>query len=189
MTAPAGRARDQGIGDVTIRAEQPEDHQAISDVVSAAFGSPEVARLVEAIRESPNFLPDLSLVAVTRAEIVGHVMISFATLQRGDSTLPVAMLSPLAVAPAFQRQGLGAALVREVTARADARGEPLVVLEGSPTYYGRFGFEHSVLHGVRITLPAWAPPEAAQVLRLRSYDASLRGHVVYPPAFDEVAEH
>ena len=78
--------------------------------------------------------------------------------------------------------------MRAVTARADVRGEPLVVLEGSPLFYARLGFEHAAPHGIDITLPSWAPPEAAQVLRLRNYDASLRGRVVYPPAFDEVTE-
>jgi len=34
-----------------------------------------------------------------------------------------------------------------------------------------------------------APPEAAQILRLRNYDSSIRGHVVYPPAFDDVSAH
>jgi putative acetyltransferase len=78
--------------------------------------------------------------------------------------------------------------VREVCALADARGEPLVILEGSPVYYGRFGFEHSVLHGIHIKLPSWAPPEAAQVLRLNTYDPAIRGQVVYPPAFHDVTD-
>ena len=71
----------------------------------------------------------------------------------------------------------------------DDDGEPLVVLEGSPLYYGHLGFEHSVPHGIHITLPDWAPPEAAQIMRLRNYDASLRGHLVYPPAFDALSDH
>jgi putative acetyltransferase len=78
--------------------------------------------------------------------------------------------------------------VRAVAAAADDRGEPLVVLEGSPVFYGRLGFEHALPYGIEITLPSWAPPEAAQVLRLRSYDPALRGRVVYPPAFDAVSE-
>jgi putative acetyltransferase len=76
-----------------------------------------------------------------------------------------------------------------VTARVEASGEPLVVLEGSLAYYGRLGFEHSVPFGIEITLPSWAPAEAAQVLRLQAYDPSIRGRVVYPPAFGGVVEH
>ena len=92
------------------------------------------------------------------------------------------------VAPSFQRRGIGAALVREVVWRADDAGEPLVVLEGNPSYYARLGFEHSVPLGIDIDLPAWAPAEAAQMLRLRTYDPSIRGHLVYPPAFDIASE-
>jgi putative acetyltransferase len=173
---------------VTIRPEQSGDRSAIAGVVAAAFGSSREARLVEAIRASANFVPELSLVAEVEGRIVGHVMVSFVALRDGAAQHRVASLSPLAVAPAFQRRGIGSALVREVTTRTDDRGEPLVVLEGSPAFYGRLGFEHSVPYGIEITLPSWAPPGAAQVLRLRNYDTSIRGRLVYPPAFDTVAE-
>jgi putative acetyltransferase len=161
----------------------------VAELVAAAFGSPAEARLVELIRASPHFIPELSLVAEFGDRVAGHVMISFASLQAADGQRRIAVLSPLAVAPDFQRRGIGSALVREVTARADERGEPVVILEGSPAFHGRLGFEHSVLYGIHITLPSWAPPEAAQAIRFRNYDPSLRGRVVYPPAFDEAAGH
>ena len=172
---------------ISIRAEQPGDEPGIAAVVEAAFGSPAEARLVDLIRASSGFWPDLSLVAEDGDRLVGHVMISAATLERGGESSGIANLSPLAVAPDRQRHGIGAALVRAVTQRADERGEPLVVLEGSPDYYGRLGFEPADPLGIHMTLPDWAPPEAAQVLRLRAYDPSVQGRVVYPPAFDEVA--
>jgi putative acetyltransferase len=174
---------------VSIRPERSGDRAAIDAVVAAAFGSSREARLVGAIRASANFVPELSLVGEVQGRIVGYVMVSIVTLRDAAASHRVASLSPLAVAPAFQRRGIGSALVREVTTRADDRGEPLVVLEGSPAFYGRLGFEPSVPHGIEITLPSWAPPGAAQVLRLGKYDASIRGRVVYPPAFDAVAEH
>jgi putative acetyltransferase len=184
------RCVDDGwtISDVTIRPERADDIGAIADVVAAAFGSPAEARLVDAIRASSNFVAEWSLVAELRGRVVGHVMVSFVGLDDGAAEHRIASLSPLAVAPGLHGRGIGSALVREVTARVDDRGEPLVVLEGSPKYYGRFGFEHSVPHGIRIDLPTWAPPEAAQILRLRNYDPSIRGKVAYPPAFDAVSE-
>ncbi len=174
---------------MNIRPEAPADGPAIAAVVESAFGSPVEAQLVEAIRASSSYVPELSLVAEVDGEVVGHVMVSHALLDTGERTLPIAMLSPLAVHPSAQRRGIGSALVREATARADDRREPLVVLEGDPAFYGRLGFEHSLRYGINIALPSWAPAEAAQVMRLAGYDPALRGRVVYPPAFDAVTEH
>lgn len=189
MTPTTGDSHEtQRPDDPVIRAEHPEDHEAIGGVVAAAFQSSAEARLVEAIRASPNFLPELSLVAEIDGQIVGHVMISYVALHDGEVQRRVASLSPLAVLPEFQRRGIGAMLVREVVARAERRGEPLVVLEGDPRFYGRLGFEPATRYGIEFTLPSWAPPEAAQVLRLAGYDRPIRGRVVYPPAFDVVSE-
>ena len=173
--------------DLLIRTEEPEDFAVIAEVVAAAFGSPAEAGLVEAIRASTNYVPELSLVAELDGRVVGHVMISYTALHDDDTERWISQLSPLAVAPDRHGQGIGSALVREVCARADARGEPLVILEGNPVYYGRFGFEPASPQGIHVTLPSWAPPEAAQVLRLRNYDPAIRGQVVYPPAFDGVS--
>jgi putative acetyltransferase len=177
------------MSDHTIRAEEARDFAAIADVVEAAFGSPAEARLVEAIRDSEMYEAALSLVAEVDGEVVGHVMISGATLVGDHGRRRIVMLSPLAVAPDHQGRGIGAALVHAAVRGADAHGEPLVVLEGSPVYYGALGFESCTAQGITITLPSWAPPEAAQFMRLTAYDPALRGHVEYPPAFDDIGEH
>lgn len=174
-----------------IRPERPGDFDAIATVVEAAFGSAAQARLVEAIRASAHYVAELALVAERDGEVVGHVMISAATL-RDDSTgaeRPIAMLSPLAVLPSLHGEGLGTELVRAVTRRAEERGEPLVVLEGSPAFYARSGFEPAAPRGIRVPVPDWAPPEAGQLIRLAGYDPSMRGRVVYPPAFDDATGH
>ena len=183
------RAVDRSPDGLTIRAERPADEATIASIVEAAFGSSVEARLVSAIRASANFVPELSLVAELDRHVVGHVMVSLASLHDRDIRRPIPNLSPLAVEPSYQRRGIGSALVNAVTERADSRGEPLVVVEGSPAFYGALGFEPSVRYGIRLALPSWAPADAAQVLRLRPFDPSLRGRVVYPPAFDDVSEH
>ncbi len=175
---------------VVIRPESADDDEAIRHVVAAAFESDAEADLVDRIRASPEYVPEMALVAEVGGEIVGHVMISHAVIHNDDGDRRISMLSPLAVHPEHQRSGIGSALVRESLSVADALGEPMVILEGSPLYYGRLGFEHSTRYGIDIHLPEWAPPEAAQVMRLSSFDPddpALRGTVVYPAAFDGLA--
>jgi putative acetyltransferase len=169
-----------------IRPETPADNEAITAVVTAAFGSPAEAVLVERIRASPNLHPQYALVAVLDGRIVGHVMVSDVGLRDGDVERTILSLSPLAVAPDVHGRGVGGALVRDVASRVDADGHPLIVLEGSPAYYARFGFEDARGHDIHIHLPDWAPPEAGQVLRLTNDDPAIRGEVVYPPAFADL---
>ncbi len=170
-----------------IRPERPDDHAAIRGVVARAFGSDAEADLVERIRASAEYEAELSLVATAEGRIVGHVMVSGATLEAADGEHPIVMLSPLAVEPDAQRGGVGSALVRAVADRLDERGDPFVVLEGSPAYYGRLGFVAAANYGVTMPLPDWAPVEAAQLLPLKSFAVPAvhgGGAVVYPAAFD-----
>ena len=144
----------------------------------------EVVDLVELIRASAHYVPDFALVARVDGAVVGFVMISGADLVSDDGARhDVLTLSPLAVAPARQGRGIGRALVRAALAAADEAGAGLVLLEGSPKYYGPLGFSPAADAGISMPLPDWAPPEAAQVYRLRNYDPSVRGRMVYPPAF------
>jgi putative acetyltransferase len=166
-----------------IRTETDADFDAIRVLVESAFGSPVEARLVDDIRADGCYRPELALVAEQDGEIVGHVMINHTALHDGDTVRSIAMLSPLAVTPSLHKQGIGSALVREAVARTDACGDPVIVLEGSPLYYPRFGFVDARTLGIHIHLPDWAPPEAGQALPLSAYDPSVRGTVVYPPPF------
>jgi putative acetyltransferase len=57
-----------------IRAETPEDHDAIAKVIAAAFETEDEVRLVEAIRTSDNFVRELALVAEQDSTIVGRIL-------------------------------------------------------------------------------------------------------------------
>jgi putative acetyltransferase len=168
---------------ITVRQEARKDFARISEVVEAAFGKPVEARLVERIRASAEYVPELSLVAEKDGEIVGHVMYSYSMLTDGDERRRVLQLAPLAVSPERQGEGIGGLLVRASLALADERGEPLVVLLGHPTYYPRFGFEPASEYGIE-------PPDGRQrpafmIARLSKYDGRYRGLVAFAPAFDE----
>jgi putative acetyltransferase len=181
-------ADDDPSVELDIRPERHEDQAAIRRVVRAAFDKhTSVADLVELIRESPEFVPGLSLIASHSGQVVGHVMLSHAELvDEHGVRRRILELSPLAVAPALQRRGIGSALVPAGLAAAEAMGEPLVVLQGSPDYYPRFGFRDCRTLGIEIDLPDWAPPDAGMAYPLTTYDPSLRGRLIEPPAFAAV---
>jgi putative acetyltransferase len=91
-------------------------------------------------------------------------------------------LGPLSVAPGHQGRGIGDALTREALRLADERGEPLVLVLGHPTYYPRFGVRPAAELGITPPDPV-AQAEAFMAIPLRAYDPTLRGRVVFPPAF------
>jgi putative acetyltransferase len=145
--------------------ESPDDYLAIHEVVREAFGrkarSPAkagwretVAELVARIRSSANYVPDLALVAARGDRLVGHIMLSYVALVDADARHQVLTLSPVSVVPDAQRQGVGAALIRTAINNADCRREPLIVLEGSPRYYPRFGFRPSKEFDSRSACPS-----------------------------------
>jgi putative acetyltransferase len=143
-----------------------------------------VVPLVELLRASAGYVPNLALVADDDGDVIGHVMFTESTVEGSDATILI--LSPLAVRPDRQRRGIGSALVEEGLRRAEARGAALVIVEGNPRYYSRFGFRRALELGLE--RPHEQIPEIAfQALPLAGYDPGLRGKVVYPPPFDSVA--
>lgn len=171
-----------------IEPERPADHDEIASVVRRAFEhQPSVADMVAAIRRSPRYRPGLAFVARSGGETVGFVMLSGTDLvDQSGVCRDMLTLTPLAVAPDHQGCGIGSALVRAALQAAEREGEPLIVLEGSPRYYGRLGFRFAGDHGITLDLPDWVPREAAQVFLLPAYDPTVQGRVQYPPAIADV---
>lgn len=170
---------------ITIRPERSDDPAevaAIAAVNAAAFDRPSHGGLPAALRATTHYRPAWCFVAVDGEAVVGHVMVGTALLEQPDETvIEIPNLSPLAVAPERQRTGVGRALVEAAVAAVDADGEPFVVLEGSPAYYSRLGFEDAREHGVTLPLPDWAPREAGRLLPLAHY-RRIPGAVTYPAA-------
>ena len=162
-----------------IRAETSADREAIAAVTTAAFGKPAEARMIEAIRRSDGFVPELSLVAELGNRVVGHVLLSYVGLGAEASVLE---LGPMSVAPEHQGRGIGSALVREAIRRADERGEQLVLVLGHPGYYPRFGFRPASAFGITPPDPE-IHDEVFMAIPLQAYDPALRGQVTFPPAF------
>lgn len=161
---------------IRLRLATPRDAAAIRSVLEEAFAGAAEARLVEALRADG----DLVTALVAGADdIVGYV--AFSRLAVDDGTRAAA-LAPLAVSPAHQRRGVGAALVRAGLARLRSCGEELVLVLGDPAYYRRFGFTVAVARD--LATPYDGPHLMA--LGLTEEGAAARGAVRYPAAFASI---
>ena len=73
----------------------------------------------------------------------------------------VALLGPLCVSPAVQKQGIGSALIRAGHGLLQGEGVSRVMVLGDPAYYSRFGFETESA----IAPPYKLPPEWREAWR------------------------
>lgn len=128
---------------VVIRAETDADVKAISELTVAAFETLEVSShteqfIVEALRAAGALV--VSLVAEVGGQVVGHI--AFSPVTMSDGTRDWYGLGPVSVLPAYQRQGIGKALIREGLARLKQRNARGCCLVGHPDYYPQFGFRN-----------------------------------------------
>ena len=155
---------------ISIREEQPGDAAAVRRVNELAFGQPDEAGIVDALREACDDL--VSLVAVNQGEVVGHVLFSPATISSGGRVVTGMGLAPMAVLPEHQRRGIGTKLAEFGLAVLRDRGCPFVIVLGHPEYYPRFGFAPASGHDVTSQWEG-VPDEAFMLLVLD--EAKLHG--------------
>ncbi len=134
--------------EITIRKENRTDYNKVYDLVKAAFASAEHADgteqdLVNRLRKSTNFIPNLSLVAEVKKEIVGHLLMTKIMIEGHNKKHEALALAPLSVLPSYQKQGIGSRLVKEGLKLARELGYNGVIVVGSEQYYPQFGFEEA----------------------------------------------
>jgi putative acetyltransferase len=168
-----------------IRPELDRDIVAIRVLNTLAFKREKEAKLVEAIRASEFFVPELSLVAVTN-EVIGHILFSIISIETSNRSVPTLGLAPMAVRPEYQNQGVGSALVREGLKKCEELGFEHVVVLGHPNFYPKFGFRPAKTKGIEP--PFQVPDEVFMVYEIKSGSLNdINGKVKYPPAFDVVS--
>ena len=119
-----------------IRESLKGDIPAIEALYPEAFPEEDLLPLVTSLLADTTIV--LSLVATIESEVAGHVIFTDCGVE--DSSIKAALLAPLAVAPARQRQGIGTAIVYDGLQRLRDAGVRLVCVLGDPAYYGRLGF-------------------------------------------------
>ncbi|MDI3283889.1 N-acetyltransferase [Polyangium sp. 15x6] len=166
-----------------VRPELPADIAAVRHVNECAFGRPEEASLVDALRQSEAIT--LSLVAEQDGRVVGHILFSPVVIDRDDGRDVAQGLAPMAVLPELHRKGIGSVLVHEGLERLRGAGHGAVVVLGHLAYYPRFGFEPAARFGLHWEVPGH--DEAFMALELRPGFLGMRPGVVrYRPEFGAV---
>ena len=168
--------------DIQIRRENQEDYQQIRELVREAFALEEHSdgdehNLIERIRHSPDYIPALSLVAVSGNIVLGHIMFSRVSVGQSEAIA----LAPLSVRTGWQGKGIGKLLVITAHEMARKMGYSCSVVLGNPGYYSKFGYEKASDYG--IFPPFDVPDEYYMVCNLDKNRDIPKGYVRYSDAF------
>lgn len=152
------------LDNLVIRQECEADYSEIRNLVETAFLSAQHSDgyeqdLVERIRNTKEYLPSLTFVAVYDGRLVGHLMMSKIYIDGNEAVA----IAPLSVLPDFQKKGVGSALIERAHSEAEKHGYNCSVVLGSPDYYSKFGYREASVYGIY-------PP----------FDVPLHYYMVYP---------
>lgn len=156
---------------------EPRDRAAVRAIIRHAFERPGEANLVEQLRADGDVL--FELVTAKDQGLTGHILYSPLSIDTDRGALAAAALAPVSVLPAFQRQGLGAALIQAGNARCRTLGLDAVLVLGHPSYYPRFGFSATAAEALQA--PFTGPSFMA--LELKAGALAKAGRVRYARAF------
>lgn len=174
---------------IIIREEEAADCTTVYALIEQAFRQMQESDhrehlLVERLRTSDAFIPELSLVAESEGRIIGHILLTEIHIVANDRTTVSLALAPVAVLPEYQGMGAGSTLIREAHTRAAKLGYRSVVVLGHPAYYPKFGYKKASDFGIRF--PFDVPDACCMAVEL--YPDALKGvqgMVAYAPPFME----
>lgn len=137
-----------------IRNETPADYERVEKLTRRAFYNLYIPGcsehyLVRLLREHPDFIPELDLVAELDGETIGSIMYTRATLtDEAGAVKTILTFGPVCVAPEHQRRGYGKALIERSFEGAAGLGYDAVVIFGNPGNYVSRGFQSCKKHNV-----------------------------------------
>lgn len=144
-----------------IRETTTVDFDAIMEVEAQAFGYDKEAKLVAKLLSDETAKPFVSLLAFDGEEAIGHILFTRAYFSGKKESPMMHILAPLAVKPAYQRQGIGGLLIKEGLRLLQLMGSEIVFVLGHKEYYPKYGFEAYAAH--KGYLPPYPMPEENEV--------------------------
>lgn len=175
--------------EIKIRKEKEEDFNLVFELVKDAFENVEFSDhkeqyLVERLRNSDAFIPDLSIVAEINNHIVGYILLTkIGIIDASDKRHTSLAMAPVAVLQEFQGKGIGSKLIRYAHEKASELGFGSIVLLGHENYYPKFGYRLTKDFG--INLPFDVPEENCMAIELAENALqNVTGIVQYPKEFE-----
>ena len=165
-----------------IRQETKKDYEEVYDVVKTAFETAEHSDgneqdLVVELRNSNNFIPQLSLVAIQDSKIVGYILFTKIKIGKYEELA----LAPLGILPEYQKQGIGKKLIEKGHQIAKELGYHYSIVLGSETYYSKSGYSPAIDYGIKA--PFEVPSENFMAIKLNHTDKEIIGIVEYAKEF------
>lgn len=179
--------------DIIIRPETQKDYKDIISLVLRSFkegtnysDGTDIIALIEEIRVSEYYIPDLSFVAELDGKIVGHFLFSKFPLSEtaegghkaGDD---IVMLAPVSVHADYFHQHVGVTMLNLGIEKVREAGFKGITVEGDYRFYNRVGFKTSSDYGIYPT--SGIPMREPRCMMCQEcYEGSLegiRGYVVY----------
>ncbi|MGQ8869199.1 N-acetyltransferase [Myroides odoratus] len=175
---------------MNIRKEEIKDYDDVFKLIENAFKDEEFSDhqeqfLVERLRKSESFIPELSLVAEMDNQIVGYILLTKIKIinVNFEETISLA-LAPVAVLKKYQGKGIGGQLIVKAHKIAKDLNFNSVILLGHENYYPKFGYEMSNKYGIK--LPFDVPDENCMLIELTENALkNINGIVEYPKEFYE----
>lgn len=170
-----------------IRQEKKDDRPIVFELIRKAFEEEKMSDhnehfLVNELKTSSAFIPELSLVAEREKRLVGYILLTKILIRNEYREYPSLALAPVAVLPEFQNKGIGTQLIKAAHKIAMGMGYGSVILLGHAEYYPRFGYRPAA--DFHIHFPSEIPEENFMAIELkRGALKNVSGTVVYPPEF------
>lgn len=138
--------------------------------------------LVERLRNSEAFIPELSIVAEINQKVAGHILLSMIKIVNNENKeFESLALAPVSVLPEYQGKGIGGKLIETAHKKAKELGFGSVILLGHESYYPRLLW-NGKKYGIK--LPFDVPDENCMAIELiKGSLEGVEGTVVYPKAF------
>lgn len=174
---------------IKVRQEKENDYKLSEIVVEKAFENAENSDhrehfLVDKLRKSDAFVPELAFVAELNGEIVGHIMLTKVFIENGENKYNSLALAPVSVLPEYQNKGIGSKLISKGLKTAKEIGFKSVIVLGHDKYYPRFGFKPAKIWEIKASFDV--PDSAFMALELEDKGLyGIKGTVVYGKEFFE----